>query len=1192
MRYKKIVSKILACAMVVTTVFTGNVATADAAAGKLEPVAKYDFETEENYQDIKLVNSDLTDFTGDIILENVNDTEAAGGTFGVVGGHNGGSAFSTRGDSNRAGLVLPKKNLTDYTVSLWMWREWNSLDSSTGPYVLMSMGTKDKYVSLKNDDGSRSQKNLDLYYGNGEEVNKENVLPHENYWGQQWRMVTLTQSGNTVTVYLGGEKKLETTVEGGSLLAGEGSILIGVQQNSANAIGAACLFDDISVYDVALSDAEVAELYTTGDVTDNRSPDKVLEAKGITVSPEDGTLLAGKTMKVEAVLPSGVAGADGLTVSYASSDTTVATVDANTGVVAGVKKGTAEITATAAIGTVSKTAKMNVTVMATPEEILQEVDSVNVSKNITCAVGGTGQVEVELPTGLAKEDVTIGYAVSPDDAVASVDNTGKVTAKTAGKAQVVTSVTAGQTTKTGITEVWVKSAAEILDEKGITVTPSLKITGTGTAQIEVTLPEEIKESDVTIGYALKSGAATGIATVNNTGLVTGVATGRTVVTTTVTCGTGDGMVTKTAETNVRVLGTGVDETVAVEYDLSAADNGKLTDISNHNNDATIKGTNYSFAAQDGEDVMTLGANTYLELPKGIVSSLDDVEKFTIETRFAKSASCGGNAWLFCLGANTNTNYLFISPNFGNPGIIRSGIKNSTDEKLFTTSKQPGNDIFHTLDMVFDEGKVTLYMDGEQIKGDSGEYSIDSGYSMQTDIVDANTTETVLGYIGKSLWPADGLFQGKLSSFKIYNAALSAEQIQGEDVKQAFQEKVNGMELTADNLGTKNPSVDEIKYDLASLPDTFEENPVTWSSNPEGLIAADGKVYNDETADKDAKLIATVTSGSMTAKKEFAVKVLKADRTALNTAIATAQEKIANAQDYTTDSIAKLRTALQEAQSQEIKGQTRIDSAETKLTREINKLVEARGDRDPFSKITNSCWDREVTIEPTKTAIVFRLPNTLKLNEDVTITYESSHPAIASVNANGLVTAGKRVGYARITTKVKAVYDGFEMEYQTLVKVNLDVTKTAVSTDKTKLAKGKTAKITVTPTATMKALGSTVSYTATGAVSVNPGTGVVTAKKSGTGKVTVKVSCAGKQVIKRFTYNVGEISGKSSLKRKKSITLKVKGLSGKVKWSLDKKGKKLAKITSKGKLTAKKKKGTVTVTAKVNGVTITKKIKIK
>ncbi len=1173
MKYKKIVSKILACAMVVTTVFTGNTTTADAAAGKLQPVAKYDFETEGNYQDIQKITGSLEEYTGDF---NVAD-----------GGHESGKAFSTALDAAHC-LKLPQKNLTDYTVSLWIWNQYNTLNAKDGKkFAVMSFGTPERHVTLKVKDGG-NDRFLNLYNGDTLVEGDTIGVTAGAYWANAWRMLTITQSGDTVKVYLEGEKKAETTVEGGSLLTGNGSILIGAQQIGGGNTWSK--YDDISVYDVALNDTEVMELFTQGSVTDSRTPDKILEASGITVSPEDGTLLAGKTMKVEAVLPSGVAGADGLTVSYASSDANVATVDANTGVVTGVKKGTAEITATAAIGTVSKTAKMNVTVMATPEEILQEVESVNVSKNITCAIGGTGQVEVELPTGLTQEDVTISYKVSPDDAVASVDNSGKVTAKTAGRAQVITSVTAGQTTRTGITDVWVKSAAEILDEKGITVTPNLKITGTGTAQIEVTLPEEIKAGDVTISYALKAGAAAGIATVNNTGLVTGVATGRTVVTTTVTCGT----VTKTADTYVRVLSTQMDETVAVEYDLSAADNGKLTDISNHNNDATIKGTNYSFATQNGEDIMTLGANTYLELPKGIVSSLDNVEKFTIETKFAKSASCGGNAWLFCLGANVGqtSNYLFLSPNFGNTNIIRSGIKNADTEKLFTTSKQPGNDIFHTLDMVFDEGKVTLYMDGEQIKGDSGEYSIDSGCSMQTDIVDANTTETVLGYIGKSLYAADGLFQGKLSSFKVYNAALTAEQIQGDDVKQAFQEKVNGMELTAENLGNKNPSVNEIKYDLASLPDTFEENLVTWSSNPEGLIATDGKVYNDETADKDVVLTATVTSGSMTAKKEFAVKVLKADRTALETAIATAQEKIANAQDYTPDSIAKLKTALQEAQSQDVKGQTRIDSAEAKLTREIGKLVGAKGDRDPFSKITDSCWNKNITLEPLKSATVFRLPNTLKLNEDVTITYESSHPNIASVNANGLVTAGKRIGYARITTKVKAVYDGFEMEYQTLVKVNLDVTRTAVSTDKTKLAKGKTAKITVTPTATMKALGSTVSYTATGAVSVNAKNGVVTAKKSGTGKVTVKVSCAGKQVIKRFTYNVGEISGKSSLKRKKSITLKVKGLSGKVKWSLDKKGKKLAKITSKGKLTAKKKKGTVTVTAKVNGVTITKKIKIK
>ena len=54
-------------------------------------------------------------------------------------------------------------------------------------------------------------------------------------------------------------------------------------------------------------------------------------------------------------------------------------------------------------------------------------------------------------------------------------------------------------------------------------------------------------------------------------------------------------------------------------------------------------------------------------------------------------------------------------------------------------------------------------------------------------------------------------------------------------------------------------------------------------------------------------------------------------------------------------------------------------------------------------------------------------------------------------------------------------------------------------------------------------------------------------------------------------------------------MKVKGISGNVKWSVNKSS--LAKITQKGKLTAKKA-GKVKVTAKVGKVTMTKTITIK
>ena len=164
----------------------------------------------------------------------------------------------------------------------------------------------------------------------------------------------------------------------------------------------------------------------------------------------------------------------------------------------------------------------------------------------------------------------------------------------------------------------------------------------------------------------------------------------------------------------------------------------------------------------------------------------------------------------------------------------------------------------------------------------------------------------------------------------------------------------------------------------------------------------------------------------------------------------------------------------------------------------------------------------------------------------------------------------------------------------MVKVDFDVKKITAKAKATALAKGKTTTISVTyPSTYSTALknSANVTYRATGAVSVDK-KGKVTAKKAGTGKVYVKVSLAGKSITKTVTVNVGEITGPTSVKIKKSITLKVTGIKGKVKWSLDKKGKKLAKITQKGKLTALKKTGKVKVTAKVGKVSMTKTITIK
>ena len=123
---------------------------------------------------------------------------------------------------------------------------------------------------------------------------------------------------------------------------------------------------------------------------------------------------------------------------------------------------------------------------------------------------------------------------------------------------------------------------------------------------------------------------------------------------------------------------------------------------------------------------------------------------------------------------------------------------------------------------------------------------------------------------------------------------------------------------------------------------------------------------------------------------------------------------------------------------------------------------------------------------------------------------------------------------------------------------------------------------------VKAKNPKITYQASGAVTVNS-SGKVTGKKTGKGTVRVTVAVDGKSITRSVSISVGGITGKSSVKAKKSITLKVAGISGKVKWSVN--NKKVARISAKGKMKALKK-GGVVVTAKVSGVTMKKTIKIK
>ena len=726
-----------------------------------------------------------------------------------------------------------------------------------------------------------------------------------------------------------------------------------------------------------------------------------------------------------------------------------------------------------------------------------------------------------------------------------------------------------------------KDEETVFKEEGFTVTDELTMFQKEKRTITVTLPSAVAAENATISYQSNN---EDIATVDN-GTVTGVNAGETTITTSVTVGS----TTLKKDTTVTVESSdNLKEGIAAEYDLTQIVNGKLKDVSGRGNDAAVEGeAGISFVEEDGKTVMKMASNdSYIKLPLSIMDSLTDKEQFTIETTFAKSSACGNNAWLFCLGSkvkSTGTNYMFLSPNFESK-TLRAGIKNSGSEKLFGTSIQPAVDTYYTVDMVFNKGTVKLYWNGQLIKGDDGT-ELKSGYSIMDDVVTPGTENGILGYIGKSCWAPDKNYQGKVASFKIYDKAMTDEEIQLSDPKYQEALEKNFEDLTVADILSSNASASEVKYNL-NLPATLNEIAVTWTSDKPEVVSAAGVVTNG-TEDTEVKLTATITTGALSATKDFNVTVKALDKSELTAVIANAQALI-NDPYIVADSVSAVRTAISDAAN--VATQSDVDKAVKKINKAMNKAEYVDTYVNPFEYINSSSYSQTAAVAVGGTARVFTLPDSIK--DTVTVSYASANPDIAAIDANGVVT-GLKDGYASVVATVTAKYDGFKMEYQTVVTVGTPtgkvitpkpqvITVTAAVKDAT-IVKGQTTQVTVTAPA-----GATVTYRAKGAVAVTS-TGTITGKKGGTGTVYATVIVNGKKAVRKVTVNVGDISGKGTVKVKKSLKLSVKGISGKVKWSVNKK--KLATISSKGVLKAKKK-GKVTVTAKVGNYTMKKTITIK
>jgi len=152
-----------------------------------------------------------------------------------------------------------------------------------------------------------------------------------------------------------------------------------------------------------------------------------------------------------------------------------------------------------------------------------------------------------------------------------------------------------------------------------------------------------------------------------------------------------------------------------------------------------------------------GANTYVQLPANIAKG----DGFTFAGWVYWN---GGAAWqrLFDFG-NDTSHYLFLTPNSGG-GTLRFAINNGSGEQIVERAGALASGLWQHVALTLNGNTAILYVNGTQAVSSTSFSIAPSAFSPITD------------YLGKSQFPADPLFSGKLEEVEIADYAMTAAQI--------------------------------------------------------------------------------------------------------------------------------------------------------------------------------------------------------------------------------------------------------------------------------------------------------------------------------------------------------------------------------------------------------------------------------
>ncbi|MDL4839188.1 family 43 glycosylhydrolase [Aquibacillus rhizosphaerae] len=189
----------------------------------------------------------------------------------------------------------------------------------------------------------------------------------------------------------------------------------------------------------------------------------------------------------------------------------------------------------------------------------------------------------------------------------------------------------------------------------------------------------------------------------------------------------------------------------------------IEDDSGNENDGTLNG-NAAYVADEEKDSQVLYLdgtdNTFAAFPQGFFDGRDTVSI----SMDIKAETVSGNFFTFAIGKDSDR-YMFLRTR---DTEIRNAITENTweNEQEVKSSTSSIKDKWMNINLVITPTSMKMYKDGRLL---------DENNDVTTSMSDLGTD--LLAYLGKSFYSADSYFEGYFDNVKVFNRALSEEEVQ-------------------------------------------------------------------------------------------------------------------------------------------------------------------------------------------------------------------------------------------------------------------------------------------------------------------------------------------------------------------------------------------------------------------------------